>query len=414
MKRFLLFVLVSLVVVFLVLFALRRQPGVAHSAAAGLLPPDTAILFEIPNAEKNREDWHRTELYALYREPAVQSFPTRRSSDLQERSALINGWGEAGKLRMRDTFLATNSFDALRLVGGFEFRCSEKEANTVIEEWKSRLLGKAGNAQRSTSDYEKHRIDVIAGEVTLASTTVGNRFLAATNIKDLMAMLDRMDGRVKTPALESDQNFREAMKEMPADCAWLFYLQPKQLGQKLASLRAQDGRALPPNERTMIERVRSFSHATVFDGQKIREVDFAAMPRMFDAKLTRDTLSIASPDTFLYFATIINLQQLHWNQMLGNAAASLAAGQKQALAQAGITPDDWRAAFGDEVSVIADWPTSARIPGVLATLTVRDSSRAKKIVSALAASSGWQSNIRNNVQYFTAPKIGRASCRERG
>src|SRR5437868_10596977 len=147
MKRFLLFVLVSLVVVFLLLFALRRQPGAAHSAAAGLLPPDTAILFEIPNAEKNREDWHRTELYALYREPAVQAFLQKPKAQLQERSAFINDWREAGKLRMRDTFLATNSFDALRLVGGFEFRCSEKAANTVMEEWTSRLLGKAGNAQ---------------------------------------------------------------------------------------------------------------------------------------------------------------------------------------------------------------------------------------------------------------------------
>ena len=146
----------------------------------------------------------------------------------------------------------------------------------------------------------------------------------------------------------------------------------------------------------------------VFDGQKIREVDFAAMPRMFDAKLTRDTLSIASPDTFLYLATIINLQQLDWNQMLGNAATGPAVAQIQALAQADITPDDWKAAFGDEVSLIADWPASARIPGVVATLTVRDSSRAKKIVNALAASSGWQSTVRNNVQYFIAPIGGSA------
>src|SRR5438552_8585294 len=155
---------------------------------------------------------------------------------------------------MRGTFLATNSCDALRLVGGFEYRCSEKEANTVIEGWKARLLGKAGNAQRSTNDYEKHRIDVIAGEITLASTVVGNRFLVATNISDLMAMLDRVDGRVKTPALESDQNFREAMKEMPADYAWLFYVHPKQLGQTLAALRPQDGRALPPDGRALSER----------------------------------------------------------------------------------------------------------------------------------------------------------------
>jgi len=408
MKRFLLFALIGLIVAFLLLFVLRRQPGAAHPAAASLLPSDAALLFEIPNAEKNREDWHRTELYALYREPAVQAFLQKPKAQLQEHSALIHEWREAGKLRMRDTFLATNSFDALRLVGGFEFRCSEKEANTVIEGWKSRLLGKAGNAQRSTSDYEKHRIDVIAGQVTLASTIVGNRFLAATNIEDLMAMLDRIDGRVRTPALESNQNFREAMKQMPANCAWLFYLQPKQLGQKLATLRAQDGRALPPNQQTMLERIRSFSHGMIFDGQRIREVDFVAMPRMLDAKLTRNTLSLAAPDTFLYLATITNLQQFDWNQMLGSAAAGLAAGQKQALAQAGITPDDWRAAFGEEVSLIADWPRSAPIPGAVVTLTVRDSSRAKKIVGALAASSGWQASSHDGVPYFTAPIGGSA------
>src|SRR5947209_14358489 len=106
MKRFLLFVLVGIVVVLLVLFALRRLPGAAHSAAAGLLPSDTALFLEIPNAEKNREDWHRTELYALYREPAVQAFLQKPKSQLDQRSSLINGWREAGKLHLRIKFVA--------------------------------------------------------------------------------------------------------------------------------------------------------------------------------------------------------------------------------------------------------------------------------------------------------------------
>src|SRR5438270_13454600 len=151
MKRFLLFMLVGLIAVLLVLFALRHHHRPAQPAAAGLLPLDTALFFEIPDAQKNREDWHRTELYALYREQAVQAFLQKPKAQLQERSALINGWREAGNLQLRDTFVATNSFDTLRFVGGFEFRCSEKEANTVIEGWKLRLLGKAGNAQRSTT-----------------------------------------------------------------------------------------------------------------------------------------------------------------------------------------------------------------------------------------------------------------------
>src|SRR6266403_853693 len=111
MRRFLLFVVVGVVVVLLILFAFRRHAGAPRSAAAGLLPSDTALFFQIPDMEKNREDWHRTELYALYREPAVQTFLQKPKAQLQEQSAVINGWREAGKLRMRDTFLATNSFD---------------------------------------------------------------------------------------------------------------------------------------------------------------------------------------------------------------------------------------------------------------------------------------------------------------
>ena len=110
----------------------------------------------------------------------------------------------------------------------------------------------------------------------------GHQFFAAATVEDLKALLDRVDGRTKTPALDSDANFRAAMKQMPADYAWMFYLQPKPLAQKLATLRAQSGRSLPPDQQTMIERIQSFSHAMVFEGGKIRDIGFAAMPRVVE------------------------------------------------------------------------------------------------------------------------------------
>src|SRR5207302_4995326 len=159
-------------------------------------------------------------------------------------------------------------------------------------------------------DYEKHHIDIlIGGQITLASNMAAHQFLAAATVEDLKALLDRVDGRTKTPALDSDANFRAAMKQMPADYAWMFYLQPKQLAQKLTTLRAQSGRSLPPDQQTMIDRIQSFSHAMVFDGGKIRDIGFAAMPRLVETKLERTTLPLASADTLLYCAFIINMQQ---------------------------------------------------------------------------------------------------------
>src|SRR5213078_2490014 len=107
----------------------------------------------------------------------------------------------------------------------------------------------------------------------------------------------------------SDANFRAAMKQMPADYAWMFYLQPKQLAQKLATLRAQSGRALRSDQQTMLERIQSYSHAMVFDGGKIRDVGFAAMPRLTETKLERTTLGLAPADTVLYSAFTVNMQQ---------------------------------------------------------------------------------------------------------
>ena len=47
-------------------------------------------------------------------------------------------------------------------MGGFEFRCSDKEAESVIERWKSQLATKAPGTQRSSADYEKHHIDILS------------------------------------------------------------------------------------------------------------------------------------------------------------------------------------------------------------------------------------------------------------
>lgn len=403
MKRLLLLVLIAVIAALAIIFATRQRTAASNTTITSLLPADTALFVHLPDAEKNREDWHRTDLYQLYREPAVQEFLQKPKGQLPKQSTIVDAWRDSGSLRIRDAFVATSSFDSLRLTGGFEFRCHDKQATSVIEQWKSQLLAKSPGAQRSSTNYEKHVIDVItAPSATFASIIVGKQFFAATNLDDLKALLDRVDHRSGGSGLGGDPNFAAAMKQMPRDYAWMFFLQPKQLIQKLATLRGQVGRGT--DQQSLIERVQSFSHAMVFEGAKIRDISFAAMPRLVEAKLARRTLSIASSDTLLYVATILNLQQQIDGMLKPGGSGPQALpfdAMANALRSAGISSADWKTAFGEELSILTDWPAKARIPSAIATLDVRDGATARKIADAIAASEGWQPATRNNVEYYS-------------
>ncbi|PYL02623.1 MAG: hypothetical protein DME32_05990, partial [Verrucomicrobia bacterium] len=212
MKRLLAVILLVVIAALTAYYITRQHPAAVPSTIANLLPADTALFIHLPDAEKNRDAWHRTDLYQLYCEPAVQDFLQKPKSHLPEKSSMREAWNDSSALRIRNGFLAANSFDSLRLIAGFEFGCDQKEAQAVIERWKSRILAKAAGTQRTSTDYEKHKIDILSGgQFIFASTIAGRQFLAATTAEDLKALLDRVDGRTKAPALDSDENFRTAM-----------------------------------------------------------------------------------------------------------------------------------------------------------------------------------------------------------
>src|SRR5437899_10545578 len=77
-----------------------------------------------------------------------------------------------------------------------------------------------------------------------------------------------------------------------------------------------------------------------------------------------------------------------------------------ALSSADVTKEEWKAAFGDEISLMAAWPASSRLPNAILTVAVRDNGRARKIAGAIASSSGWQKSSRNNAEYYSAPTSG--------
>jgi hypothetical protein len=127
------------------------------------------------------------------------------------------------------------------------------------------------------------------------------------------------------------------------------------------------------------------------------------MPKLeHESKLTRSSLSLGTKETFFYLSMLLNLGEKI--DTLNQAAAFAGTKLFQALAQRGITADDWKAAFGLELASLADWPSSAHWPSLLLTLPVLDAAKAGKITDALVrADEGatWTQTEKDGVHYFS-------------
>jgi len=336
----------------------------------------------------------------------VQDFLSRPLSRVPQRDTATDSVNDIERLDLKDAFAAVTSIDNNNphFAGGFRFRGSQSNAEEIIGKWRSKIVRDASVTE--SVQYDQHRIDIVgAAPNQIATVYDGQWFFASNDLAELKALLDRIDGRDKDlqSTLESDDAFRGAMKHMPASYALLFYLQPKTLSEKLTSLRNAIGVAGDKN--TVVDQIQSICAAARFDKGKIRDVLFVGMPKaQSKQKLTRSTLTLGTADTFLYLATLLNPDRLAGINQGGLLVGSWLQKVFDAAARAGVTVDNWKAAFDLELGSIADWPQSARWPSIISTLRVKDPVRANKVVNALTHAidedAPWKKSEKNGVLYF--------------
>jgi hypothetical protein len=389
------------------LWNLSQQASSASVSA--LLPQDTIFLAHLPDFNQTRDEWHRSDIYQLYREPAVQDFLHKPLSKLSKRDAASKTLQEIEQLDPKNAFFALTSIDnnSPKVVGGFRFRGSQQDAERVIGKWRSTFLEQSAGAKREKLQYQGHEIDLVtATPFTLATTYDRSWFFAATDLTELKALLDRADHRAKNPeeTLDKTEAYREAISHRPSNYAAFFYLQPKTFAARLAALRAAVHSVPTPGESTMLEKMRCIAGSTRFENGKIRDVLFLGMPKLeHDTRLTRSSLALGTKDTFFYLSMLLNLGDKM--ETLNQAAALGGTVQKifQAFADSGITADDWKAAFGLELGSLADWPSSAHWPSLLLTLPVTDMAKAGKIIEAFTRGDEgviWTQTEKEGVRYF--------------
>jgi hypothetical protein len=412
MKRILLVLIAVAVAAFAGWYYWNLSQKISSAPVAALLPPETIFIAQMPDFNHAYDEWQRCDIYQLYREPAVQDFLRKPLTNVRKNDAVSQTLREIEQLAPKNAFIALTSIENNnpKALGGFRFRGSREDAERIIGRWRSALMGQISNLKREKVQYEHHEIEVVKAALFSVATVYDPPwFLAATDLRELEALLDRADRRGvrRESSLDKDDAYRAAISRRPSNYAAFFYLQPKTFSQRLAALRAAVGSTPAPGEGTMLEKMRCIMGSMQFENGKIHDVLFLGMPNLEqDIALTRSSLSLGTKDTFFYLAMLLNLGEKM--DTLNQAAVFAGTKMFQALTDRGITAADWKAAFGVELGSVANWPPSVQWPSLLVTVPVKDTAEAGKIVEALLRSdeeATWAQTEKDGVRYFSKQSL---------
>lgn len=419
MKKFLAVVTAALVIALALWVALRVQQANRQMKVAELLPKTTLVFAHVPDFKRTREQWHASDLYALWQEPAVQAWLQKPLAELAKKRGGRPSLAEFFQLGPTDGFLALTSIEnnEPKFIAGFHFDQSETNVRQFIEQREAPWLAKSGSAKREKITYQEHQLETVnAGRFVLATVYDRNWFFASNDLASLKALLDRADRRTQNPAggsLRENEVFNSATKHLPDDYEGMFFVDPKPFVEKLLPVLAMTGQSAVTEQWQRLKQVSSITGSLGFDHGKMHEAIFVAMPQRDPGeKLTRPSLAAASKNTFFYSASLT-----HWpaNWLLSGASSppTLPPFLQQlsaALAKAGISQNDMSAAFGDEMEVIGEWAPDAHWPTLSAVLPVRDAARARKIADALTsvalAGASWTRSEKDGVSYYTTSGFG--------
>ncbi|HEX3817029.1 MAG TPA: hypothetical protein VHW03_01935 [Chthoniobacterales bacterium] len=418
MKKLLLVVVAALVIALGLWIAFRVVQANRALAVAELLPKTTLFLAEVPDFKSAREQWRSSDLHAIWREPAVQTWLQKPFGRLQQNQRGRQMFDDFLRLRPTDGFVALTSIekDEPKLVGGFHFDASAADVRSFVQEYEGRAQAKSGGSAGETITYQQHQIETVdLGRFVVARVYDRDWFFVANDVAALKALLDRADRLSKAPrdSLRESDAFQGGTQPLPAHYAAMVYLAPQPLVERVLPLVSMAGQSAATAQLQKLKEVRSVAGTLGFANGKMSEATFVAMPRRGpEEKVSRPSLPAADANTFFYSDAL-----LHWlaggQLTAGSSAIPRPAFLQQfsgALVRQGITQADLQAAFGDEMELIGQWPPGSRWPTLLASLPVRDAARARKIADALTSveigGSAWARTQQNGVNLYNLPGLG--------
>src|SRR4051812_4521407 len=104
-----------------IVYAVRMAERRSSSSVAALLPRNTVALVHVPDFNGVINDWHRSDIYQIYQEPAVQEFLKKPLGKSPKTGTVAGKIQEFQELDARDAFIALTSAanDKPKVVAGF-------------------------------------------------------------------------------------------------------------------------------------------------------------------------------------------------------------------------------------------------------------------------------------------------------
>jgi hypothetical protein len=414
MRKLQLLILAAAVAAGVIWWGFYRTNHTSSLGVASLLPKETLALVHVPDFNRSREEWHRTDLYQLWKEPAVQDFLAKPRSKVPTEGHVGRTVEEISTLEMKDIFFAVTSIEssAWKWNGGFRCPGDTEKAAKIVDNWKTNGVQRDAEVKRESIVYQGHTIQIESSGIWTVSTVwAGQWFFFANDIENLKALVDHVEGRVKeaNATLATDPVFLSASKHMPASYAALAFARVDQLIEKL--MPAGDKSEASPDQLALLRQVGTFCAASTFEGGRMRDTVFVGMPKIAElGSLTRASLPIANKDTFLYATTVLDLRKemesgwqtpgLGWLSSLQKFTKSLSAN--------GISAEEWKAAFGAELGIVGTWGTNSQWPSLVAAMAVKDSAKANQIVTTITNTNTntddvhWTHREKEGVHYYSS------------
>src|SRR5260370_11197135 len=134
MKRFASLLIVAAAAAFAISYGLRQAATTSPTAVAALLPRGTILFVYLPDFNRTRDEWHDSDIYKLYREPAVQAFLQRPLAKLSQHDAAWETLHEIERLAPKNAFIGLTSIEnnSPKIVAGFRFLGSHEKSEQII------------------------------------------------------------------------------------------------------------------------------------------------------------------------------------------------------------------------------------------------------------------------------------------
>lgn len=398
-------------------FFLRSDRAPTGTRGAALVPANALLFAHVPDVSRTRDRWEKTALAAIVREPEVRAFLEGtgwpgQGSGLLERIAAA---------QPREAVLALTEFsqDDVRGVAAFSYAGKKADVEPLLADLRSRVAQAWPNARRDLEKLRQHEIETITrGNDVLALAQPSGWVLVSRGVEPMREALDRLDGLDETtPSLAASEALAKVVEHMPENYDALLFLQPADLGDRLAQLAAASGQALAPEIVSAIRETQAVGIGARFDGAEARDAIFVLRPGgTAPPPLERRALALTSPETLLFFDWRIGgLRSFDLPSAPAADRAGLTdilGGLRSALEKASLQPVDFARAFGPEAAVIVDWPEGNPQPALLLSLDVRDHVLAERFLEALtgggAGGTEWVKQERSGALIRVMPQEGLA------